>query len=141
MKINKELFNKFGYKSATYTFEDSSTIFKFEADKDNSKLQNLYIHFDDDTIIKIRTYHNDEDIEGFITDLNLFDIVKYKGWKLDRIMVFRVGNKLPYLSVGITFEKGDIKESVIINFNYSYSNNFIDGIYEESDIVIEEILK
>lgn len=141
MKINKELFNKFGYKSATYTFDDSSTIFKFSADKDNSKLQNLYIHFDDDTIIKIRTYHNDEDIEGFITDLNLFDIVKYKGWKLDRIMVFRVGNKLPYLSVGITFEKGDIKESVIINFNYSYSNDFIDGIYEESDIVIEEILK
>lgn len=141
MKINKEIFNKFGYKSATYTFEDSSTIFKFGADKDNSKLQNLYIHFDDDTIIKIRTYHNDEDIEGFITDLNLFDIVKYKGWKLDRIMVFRVGNKLPYLSVDITFEKGDIKESVIINFNYSYSNNFIDGIYEESDIVIEEILK
>lgn len=141
MKINKELFNKFGYKSATYTFDDSSTIFKFGADKDNSKLQNLYIHFNDDTIIKIRTYHNNEDIEGFITDLNLFDIVKYKGWKLDRIMVFRVGNKLPYLSVGITFEKGDIKESVIINFNYSYSNNFIDGIYEESDIVIEEILK
>ena len=141
MKINKELFNKFGYKSATYTFDDSSTIFKFSADKDNSKLQNLYIHFDDDTIIKIRTYHNDEDIKGFITDLNLFDIVKYKGWKLDRIMVFRVGNKLPYLSVGITFEKGDIKESVIINFNYSYSNDFIDGIYEESDIVIEEILK
>ena len=141
MKINKELFNKFGYKSATYTFDASSTIFKFGADKDNSKLQNLYIHFNDDSIIKIRTYHNDEDIEGFITDLNLFDIVKYKGWKLDRIMVFRVGNKLPYLSVGITFEKGDIKESVIINFNYSYSNNFIDGIYEESDIVIEEILK
>lgn len=141
MKINKNIFNKFGYKSAIYTFDASSTIFKFSADKDNSKLQNLYIHFDDNTIIKIRTYHNDEDIEGFITDLNLFDIVKYKGWKLDRIMVFRVGNKLPYLSVGITFERGDIKESVIINFNYSYSNNFIDGIYEESDIVIEEILK
>ena len=53
------------------------------------------------------------------TDIN---IVKYKGWKLDRIMVFRVGNKLPYLSVGITFERGDIKESVIINFNYSSIN-------------------
>lgn len=138
MKINKELFKHDDYTSCIYDLGGKKAV-SFDADiYFQSFLQNLYIQFEDESVLRIRTRYNDENMKGFITDLNLKDLNKCIGSELKHIHIARSNPIVPYLTIWLLFTREDKYDELIsFNFNYDYNDAFIDGLYEESDFIIE----
>lgn len=126
------------YNRIHYSFNEGEVSgFSVERYIYTGDVEKIHIHLTSGNTITIRHIFSYDDIKPFIANTSIDELGCYLGLTLKSIIIDRTNPDAAYLTVSVIFINGDNRSILNFDFNVDYGDSFIDGVYNEEEIIVE----